>query len=186
MPATSAGAYEFIGLAPGEYYVAAVSPRYASAWDDPVFLDALTAGATKIRLDSGRQRVGGAENDRSARAVMRRAGASSRARRRVCRLADLTRHDRDGRRLGHRADRHAVPAARASRHACAWRVRAPARGLSAPMAKASSCSTDCLRARSRCRHQSRDWSPRFTVRDAPAADLACWLPSKMAREFPSH
>jgi hypothetical protein len=52
-PATSAGVYEFTGLAPGEYHLAAVSPRYTSAWDDPVFLEALTSGATRIRLDSG-------------------------------------------------------------------------------------------------------------------------------------
>ena len=53
VPATSAGAYEFTGLPPGEYYVAAISPRYTSTWDDPVFLDALTGGATKIQLTSG-------------------------------------------------------------------------------------------------------------------------------------
>ena len=47
--ATSAGAYEIATLAPGDYYLAAVSTRLALNWQDPEFLERLIAGATESR-----------------------------------------------------------------------------------------------------------------------------------------
>ena len=45
MHATSAGAYDIATLAPGTYYLAAVSTRLALNWQDPAFLERLTAVA---------------------------------------------------------------------------------------------------------------------------------------------
>jgi protocatechuate 3,4-dioxygenase beta subunit len=53
MPATSAAAFQFTGLAPGDYYIAAVSARFMSEWDDPVFLERVMAGATTFTLAPG-------------------------------------------------------------------------------------------------------------------------------------
>ena len=47
---TSAGAYEIATLAPGDYYLAAVSTRLALNWQDPEFLERLIAGATRVTL----------------------------------------------------------------------------------------------------------------------------------------
>ncbi len=48
--ATSAGAYDIATLAPGDYYLAAVSTRLALNWQDPEFLERLIAGATRVTL----------------------------------------------------------------------------------------------------------------------------------------
>lgn len=55
--ATSANAYEVNGMAPGEYYVAAVSAKLTADWQTPEFLQRLTAGATRIRLGAGEQKT---------------------------------------------------------------------------------------------------------------------------------
>jgi hypothetical protein len=47
---TSSAAFELTDLAPGDYYVAAISQRLTTSWDDPQFLDRLIAGATKFTL----------------------------------------------------------------------------------------------------------------------------------------
>ncbi len=53
MHATSAGTFEFSGLATGEYYIAAVSARLVTDWQDPAFLERLISGATKFTLSAG-------------------------------------------------------------------------------------------------------------------------------------
>ena len=55
--ATSAGAFDFDGLAPGEYYVVAVRERFTDEWQDPAFLDRLIAGATKVSVGPGEHRA---------------------------------------------------------------------------------------------------------------------------------
>ena len=55
--ATSAGSYEIATLAPGNYYLAAVSTRIALNWQDPEFLARLVGGATRLTL--------GAEDERT-------------------------------------------------------------------------------------------------------------------------
>jgi hypothetical protein len=57
MHATSAGAFEFSGLLPGDYYIAAVSTRVAREWDDPLFLERLLPGATKFTLAPGEDKT---------------------------------------------------------------------------------------------------------------------------------
>ena len=52
---TSTAAFEFMGLAPGEYYVAAASARLTTTWDDPAWLERLIPGATKIVRRGGRK-----------------------------------------------------------------------------------------------------------------------------------
>ncbi|HEX5214045.1 MAG TPA: carboxypeptidase-like regulatory domain-containing protein [Vicinamibacterales bacterium] len=51
--ATSIGAFELSGLAPGDYYIAAVGGDVIADWPDPALLDRLVAGATKFTLASG-------------------------------------------------------------------------------------------------------------------------------------
>ena len=51
--ATSVGAFEMSGLAPGEYYIAAVGADVITDWPDPNLLDRLVAGATKFTLRPG-------------------------------------------------------------------------------------------------------------------------------------
>jgi hypothetical protein len=53
MHATSAATFEFSGLAAGEYYIAAVSTRLVTDWQDPSFLARLIPGATKFTLAAG-------------------------------------------------------------------------------------------------------------------------------------
>ena len=53
MPATSAGAFQFTGLAPGDYYIAALSARFMNEWDDPLFLERVTGSATTFTLVPG-------------------------------------------------------------------------------------------------------------------------------------
>ncbi len=48
--ATSAGGYDIATLAPGDYYLAAVSTRLSLNWQDPQFLERLIAGATRVTL----------------------------------------------------------------------------------------------------------------------------------------
>jgi hypothetical protein len=49
--ATSAGSYDIATLAPGDYYLAAVSTRLALNWrGEPEFLERLIAGATRVTL----------------------------------------------------------------------------------------------------------------------------------------
>ena len=55
--ASSAGAFETTFLAPGEYYVTAVSARYAMEWEDPVFLERLVPGATRVALREGESKT---------------------------------------------------------------------------------------------------------------------------------
>jgi hypothetical protein len=55
--ATSAGAFDFADLAPGEYYVAAVSARFTDGWQRPAFLAQLIAGATKVAVRETEQRA---------------------------------------------------------------------------------------------------------------------------------
>ncbi len=57
MRASSTGAFETAFLAPGEYYVAAVSARYAMEWEDPAFLASLIPGATRIALREGESKA---------------------------------------------------------------------------------------------------------------------------------
>ncbi len=47
---TSTGSYDIATLAPGDYYLAAVSTRVALNWQDPAFLARLIAGATRVTL----------------------------------------------------------------------------------------------------------------------------------------
>ena len=51
--ASSTGAFELTFLAPGDYYVTAVSSRHSLEWQDPLFLERLIPGATKITLADG-------------------------------------------------------------------------------------------------------------------------------------
>ena len=51
--ASSGGAFEMGFLAPGEYYVTAVSTRHGLEWEDPLFLERLLPGATKVTLADG-------------------------------------------------------------------------------------------------------------------------------------
>jgi hypothetical protein len=55
--ATSAGVYEMATLAPGEYYVAAISREAALNWQDPALLDRLIAGATRVTLGPDNERT---------------------------------------------------------------------------------------------------------------------------------
>ena len=48
--ATSAKAFEIAALAPGEYYIAAVSSRLTAQWQDPSFLERLVSGARRFTL----------------------------------------------------------------------------------------------------------------------------------------
>jgi len=48
--ATSARSFEIAGLAPGDYYIAAVSSRFTGQWQDPSFLERLIPGATRLTL----------------------------------------------------------------------------------------------------------------------------------------
>jgi len=53
----SSGTFEHSGLAPGEYYVAAVSTRLTTDWRDPQFLERLIPGAVKVTLGDGDDKV---------------------------------------------------------------------------------------------------------------------------------
>src|SRR3954466_6624487 len=53
MAATSSGTFEFNGMAPGDYYIAAVNARVPDAWDDPVLYERLISGASKVTVDAG-------------------------------------------------------------------------------------------------------------------------------------
>ena len=55
--ASSAGAFDMTFLAPGAYYLTAVSARYALEWEDPAFLERLLPGATRITLVDGDDKV---------------------------------------------------------------------------------------------------------------------------------
>jgi len=57
MPATSSAAFEFNGLAPGDYYIAAISARISAGWQDPLFLERLVSGATKFTLAAEEDRT---------------------------------------------------------------------------------------------------------------------------------
>jgi hypothetical protein len=57
MRATSAGTFEVSGLAPGEYYVAAVSAGSMTDWQDPSFLERITPAATKVILGAGEEKT---------------------------------------------------------------------------------------------------------------------------------
>jgi hypothetical protein len=54
---TSAKAYEVGGMAPGEYYIAAVSTKFTANWQTPEFLERLTAGASRVRLGASEQKT---------------------------------------------------------------------------------------------------------------------------------
>jgi hypothetical protein len=51
--ASSAGAFVFPFLAPGDYCLAAVNARFTLDWQDPDFLERLLPGATKVTLVDG-------------------------------------------------------------------------------------------------------------------------------------
>ena len=57
MHATSAATFEFSGLEPGDYYIAAVTTRSVPDWQDPSFLERLIPGATKLSLGSGEEKT---------------------------------------------------------------------------------------------------------------------------------
>jgi hypothetical protein len=53
---TSSGAFEF-PLMPGDYYVTAVSQRWTLEWQDPLFLERLIPGASKVTLGDGERKT---------------------------------------------------------------------------------------------------------------------------------
>jgi hypothetical protein len=55
MHATSAGTFEFAGLAPGEYYIVAVGARHVFDWQDAAFLESLIPAATEFTLEASRE-----------------------------------------------------------------------------------------------------------------------------------
>jgi hypothetical protein len=54
---SAAGAFTVRTLPPGAYYVAAVPDELAADWNDPAFLEALSASATRVQLDEGAART---------------------------------------------------------------------------------------------------------------------------------
>ena len=48
--ATSSGAFDCVGLSPGEYFVAAIDAQTMFRVDDPAFLDRLVAGAARVAV----------------------------------------------------------------------------------------------------------------------------------------
>ena len=64
---TSAGAYRFGGLPPGDYYAVAISEAVAGDWQDPAFLRQLARDATRITVNEG----GSHTQSLSTRAVQR-------------------------------------------------------------------------------------------------------------------
>ena len=64
------GNYSITNLPAGEYFVVAVPERMAADWQNPKFLEGLTADATRVRLPEGDKRIaereGGAMNRRIA------------------------------------------------------------------------------------------------------------------------
>jgi protocatechuate 3,4-dioxygenase beta subunit len=54
---TSAGAYSLQTLAPGDYYVAAVSTRQALDWQSPQFLERLIPGAVRVTLGAEEEKT---------------------------------------------------------------------------------------------------------------------------------
>ena len=57
MRATSTGTFEAFGLAPGEYYLAAVTDLEQGDWGDPGFMDQVAAASIKISLGEGEKKV---------------------------------------------------------------------------------------------------------------------------------
>jgi protocatechuate 3,4-dioxygenase beta subunit len=57
MRATSAGTFEFSGLAPGEYHIAAVSAGSMTEWQDPSFLERILPAATTVMLGAGEEKT---------------------------------------------------------------------------------------------------------------------------------
>jgi hypothetical protein len=57
MHATSAATFEFSGLGPGDYYIAAVTARAVPDWQDPAFLERLVAVATKFTLGAAQEKT---------------------------------------------------------------------------------------------------------------------------------
>ena len=57
MRATSTGTFEAFGLAPGEYYLAAISAGSMTDWQDPSFLERIVPVAMKITLGSGEEKT---------------------------------------------------------------------------------------------------------------------------------
>jgi hypothetical protein len=55
--ASSAAGFEFSGLPPGDYYIAAVSSRVADRSNDPQLLERLVSGATKFTIERGAART---------------------------------------------------------------------------------------------------------------------------------
>jgi hypothetical protein len=55
--ASSAAAFEISGLAPGEYYIAAIGTRVAMGWLDPTFLERLIPAATRFTLGAGEDKT---------------------------------------------------------------------------------------------------------------------------------
>ena len=55
--ASAAAGFEFSGLAPGDYYIAAISSRVTDRFDDPQLLERLVSGATKFTIDRGAART---------------------------------------------------------------------------------------------------------------------------------
>jgi hypothetical protein len=55
--ATAAAMFDLSGLSPGDYHVVAVSTRLTTDWEDPLFLETLIPGASKVTLDDGAHRV---------------------------------------------------------------------------------------------------------------------------------
>jgi protocatechuate 3,4-dioxygenase beta subunit len=47
------GAYNFGGLPPGDYYLVAISEEYANEWQDPRFLQQVSAQATQVSVGEG-------------------------------------------------------------------------------------------------------------------------------------
>ena len=57
MRATSAATFEFPGLPPGEYYIAAVNAGSMTDWQDPSFLERLVSAAPRVTLGSGEEKT---------------------------------------------------------------------------------------------------------------------------------
>jgi hypothetical protein len=57
MHATSAATFEFSGLGPGDYYIAAVTARAVPDWQDPAFLERLVSVATKFTLGAAEEKT---------------------------------------------------------------------------------------------------------------------------------
>jgi hypothetical protein len=54
---SSAGSYDVTTLAPGDYYITAISTQLSLNWQDPQFLERLVAGASRVTLGAEDQKT---------------------------------------------------------------------------------------------------------------------------------